>query len=103
MKDFKGTKDNLYAVEYAGTIIIQNEDKYGNYSVLEYDNVGKEVADANARLMIIASKLLDASQNVLEMLSYNRGEKIPVNAWDAAVDHLRDTINKALGKEASHE
>ena len=44
------TPNKVFAVEYAGHIYIQDEDDYDGKDMLDFDVVGKEQAEANAKL-----------------------------------------------------
>lgn len=68
MSKFKGTKKEWHAIEFAGTIILKDSEFYEGKNILDYDDVGKEVADANARLAISAPALLKALEDTLEIL-----------------------------------
>lgn len=61
MEEFKGTK-KVYAVEYAGTIFMNEGPHYEDENVLDMSRVGDEVAWANAKLYESAPDLLEALQ-----------------------------------------
>jgi hypothetical protein len=46
----KTTPPPWYAVEYAGDWVLQSVDMYGPDDLLSAENVGKELAEANAKL-----------------------------------------------------
>ncbi len=73
METFKGTKTEWHAIEFVGTIILKDSEFYEGKNILDYDDVGKEVADANARLAISAQKLLVALEKIVEM-NYQHAE-----------------------------
>lgn len=66
--DFKGTNTDWHAIEFAGTIILKDSSFYEGNNLLDYEDVGKEVADANAKLAKNSRQLLEALQHTLEVL-----------------------------------
>jgi len=59
MEAFKGTKTEWHAVEFAGFIILKDSDFYEGKNILDYSDVGEEVANANAKLAKHSFELLD--------------------------------------------
>lgn len=59
MKDFKGTKTEWHAVEFAGFIILKDSDFYEGKNILDYSDVGEVVANANAKLAKNSFELLE--------------------------------------------
>ena len=68
MSEFKGTRKEWHAIEFAGIIILKDSEFYEGKNILDYDDVGKEVADANAKLAKHSFELLEALQHTLEVL-----------------------------------
>ncbi len=64
MSDFKGTKKDWHAIEFGGTIILKDSPFYEGKNILDYDDVGKEVADANAKLATCAPKMYNLLQKI---------------------------------------
>jgi len=99
MSEFKGTKNNWHAIEFAGTIILKDSPFYEGKNILDYDDVGKEVADVNAKLAISASKLLSALEKIVEMNRQHAddeyGDPEKAESW-SCVKVAREAINKAL-------
>lgn len=58
--EFKGTQGKWHAVEYSGTIAIQDAPFYGEKDLLDADNVGYETMTANGYLAAAAPQLLQA-------------------------------------------
>jgi len=73
--EFKGTKGELHAVEYAGVIFMQDSEFY-EYSescnVLDYDHVGKIEADANGKLFACAPEMLEMLQEIYKWVETNQ-------------------------------
>jgi len=68
MKNFKGTKTEWHAVEFAGFIILKDSDFYEGKNILDYSDVGEVVANANAKLAKHSFELLEALEHTLEVL-----------------------------------
>lgn len=68
MKEFKGTKTEWHAVEFAGFIILKDSDFYEGKNILDYSDVGEVVANANAKLAKHSYELLEALEHTLEVL-----------------------------------
>ena len=64
MNNFKGTKEPWYAIDYAGVIILKDSDFYEGKNILDAEDVGKEVVEANAKLAICAPKMYNLLQNI---------------------------------------
>jgi len=69
----KFTKGKWFAVDYAGTISIQNGDYYGDDDILCYQDfdgqefcISQEEAEANAKLIVAAPLLLEALQLIVD-------------------------------------
>lgn len=99
MSEFRGTKKDWHAIEFAGIIILKDEEFYEGKNILDYDDVGKEVADANAKLAISAPILLKALEKIVEMNHQHAedeyGDKTKADNW-ACVRIAKEAINKAL-------
>lgn len=99
MIEFKGTKKDWHAIEFAGTIILKDSPFYEGKNILDYDDVGKEVADANAKLAISAPKLLSALEKIVEMNRQHAedeyGDPEKAESW-SCVKVAREAIKKAL-------
>lgn len=97
--NFKGTKTDWHAIEFAGIIILKDSEFYEGKNILDYDDVGKEVADANAKLAISAPVLLKALQKIVEMNRQHAndeyGDPEKAESW-SCVQIAREAINKAL-------
>ena len=59
MEEFKGTKTEWHAVEFAGFIILKDSDFYEGKNILDYSDVGEVVANANAKLAKHSYELLE--------------------------------------------
>ena len=68
MSEFKGTKTEWHAVEFAGFIILKDSDFYEGKNILDYSDVGEVVANANAKLAKHSFELLEALEHTLEVL-----------------------------------
>lgn len=99
MINFKGTKTDWHAIEFAGIIILKDEEFYEGKNILDYDDVGQVVADANAKLAIAAPVLLKALEKIVEMNRQHAedeyGDAEKAESW-ACVTVARKAINKAL-------
>ena len=99
MSDFKVTKKDWHAIEFAGIIILKDSPFYEGKNILDYDDVGKEVADANARLSIASLHLLKALEKIVEMNRQHAedeyGDAEKAESW-SCVQVAREAINKAL-------
>lgn len=92
--DFKGTKTDWHAIEFAGFIILKDSEFYEGKNILDYSDVGKEVAEANARLAIKAPKLLEVLKKCKTELEYLYSEvefegKMPMR-------YLLDEVNQLI-------
>ncbi len=99
MSEFKGTKKDWHAIEFAGTIILKDSPFYEGNNILDYDDVGREAADANAKLAISAPKLLTALQKIVEMNHQHAedeyGDRTKADSW-ACVVVAKEAIKLAL-------
>lgn len=79
--EFKGTKGEWHAVNYAGFYTIQDEPFYGEKDLLNYDHdlirepVSIEEAEANAQLMASAPDLLNACIEMIKWVDGDEGMK----------------------------
>lgn len=62
--EFKGSK-KIHAVEYAGVIRLNNKPHYEGLDLLNFEDVGEEVAKANAKLYEASYDLLEALHDLL--------------------------------------
>ena len=85
MAEFKGTKEKWHSVEFAGIILIQDEEYYEGNNIFDYEAVGEEVAKANAQLAICAQEMLQELQLIFE--KYDKGTDTYIR--------LEKLINKA--------
>lgn len=98
MKEFKGTKE-VFAVEYAGTIFMNEAPYYESYNVLDMEHVGEEVALANAKLYEAAPDLLEALELVTEQLTiFSDMDVTNKEAVKYSLKKSKQAINKALGQ-----
>lgn len=99
MNNFKGTKTDWHAIEFAGIIILKDSEFYEGKNILDYDDVGKEVADANAKLSISSPKLLAALQKIVDMNRQHAedeyGDPEKAEGWSCVVV-AREAIKLAL-------
>lgn len=86
MSDFKGTKSNWYAIEFSGTIILKDSPFYEGKNILDYEDVGKEVADANARMAISAPKMY----NLLEKIFNSQQIEGNFETWNEIKQLLKE-------------
>lgn len=71
--EFKGTKEEIHAVEYAGVIFMQDSEFYEDSekcNILDYDHVGKIEADANGKLFECAPEMLEKLKESLAVISW---------------------------------
>lgn len=54
MKDWKGTKQKVFALQYANIIMFQNEDYYDSDNIFDVEQVGEKTVKENKRLVIDA-------------------------------------------------
>jgi len=95
--EFKGTKGEWYCVEYAGNIFIQDSEFYEDSdkcNLLDFDYVGKEIAEANAKLISCAPELLNALQKAIDLL-YGTTEFEVIENYRKKVDDFEQIIKKA--------
>lgn len=90
--EFKGTKGEIHAVEYAGVIFMQDSEFYEDSekcNILDYDHVGKIEADANGKLFECAPEMLEFLISAFE--SFNRQG----NFSDLSPVEINELIKKA--------
>lgn len=68
MNEFKGTKTEWHAVEFAGFIILKDSYFYEGKNILDYSDVGEVVENANAKLAKHSYELLEALEHTLDIL-----------------------------------
>jgi len=87
MSELKITNKEAFAVEYAGTIFIQDSDFYEDSescNLLCFDYVGKEEAENNAKVYtdahntynkcsLLPSELLDRNNELIEFINRTKG------------------------------
>lgn len=76
--EFKGTKGQIYAVEYAGIIFMQDTEFYEDQeqcNVLNMDYVSKEVAEANGKLFECAKELLERLVELNAFCTMNKKDR----------------------------
>jgi len=76
MKEFKGTKEKVYALQYGGTFLIHDEDFYESNNILDIDDVGEEKVNANKDLIIDAFKVRQQINCDLSELKEQRDEML---------------------------
>lgn len=100
MEDFKGIKGkwNVYPCVMCGNneIHIQSEDKGRSLAIIPNHNKSDE---SNAQLIACAPELLDALQDIINKIR----EYGYAGHFSPQLHYADITINKALGKEDSHE
>lgn len=83
MSEFKGTKAEWHAVEFAGFIILKDSDYYEAKNILDYSDVGDVIANANAKLAICAPKMLQMLIDIVEQ------ENISQSCHDCIYDLIK--------------
>lgn len=73
--EFKGTKTEWHAVDFAGIIFILDSNFYEGKSLLDYDTVGEEVAKSNAQLAITAPELFKKLESILNISEEDHGRE----------------------------
>jgi len=76
MSEFKGTKVNVFALQYGGVIVLQDEDFYQSNHILNIDDLGEEVVKANVDLIIDAFKVRQQINCELSELKEQRDEML---------------------------
>ena len=92
----KHTKGEWYPVEFGGYWMILNSNHYDGDDILESNNVGEDIAEANAKLMAAAPELLDACITVLKRKTNQYGETPEL------CGELREILESAI-KKAGHD
>lgn len=98
MKRFRGTKGKWFAVEYAGTYMIQDGEMYEDNNILDSDIYTKEVVDANAQLIATAPELLRVLIGMTLSMKAHPDYQLGKN--QELIDYVESAeqvINKALG------
>ncbi len=98
MSEFRGTRGEWHAVEYAGVISIQDSEFYEDSdkcNLLDYDYVGFEQAEANAKLIACAPELLYALKEAIRLL-YGTTEFEVIESYRKKVDDFEQVIKKAI-------
>lgn len=70
MNEFKGTKEKWYSVEFAGFINIQDGEFYEDKNILDFEDVGSDIAKANALLISKAPEMLEMLKECYTYLPY---------------------------------
>lgn len=91
MKEFKGSRE-IHAVEYAGFIRLNDEPYYEGIDLLDFEEVGEEVARANAKLYVASYDLLRLCLLVHD--SFGGGNVITFS--DKDIEDFEEAIEKAL-------
>lgn len=96
--EFKGTKTEWHAIEFSGFIILKDSEFYEGKNLLDYSDVGEEVANANAKLAISAPKLKQALEKIIEMNCQHAqdefGDRSKAEGW-ACVTVAKEALKQA--------
>lgn len=101
--EFKGTKGTWEMVEYCGIYNLQSQPYYGERNLLNIDDVGKEEAESNVKLIIAAPDLLEALKESLSTLKWhlansnNKDAETFYNVSSNSIVQSENAIKKALG------
>jgi hypothetical protein len=99
MSEVKFTPGPHYAVEYAGRIEMQSIDDYGpGYDLLDADDVGEEVMQANGTLYASATDLLGALESLtLSVKAHPDYTGQENDEWTDLVNIAEKAIKRAKG------
>lgn len=91
--EFKGTNTEWHAVEFAGFIILKDSDCYEGKNILDYSDVGKVQADANAKLAKYSPEMLKALQKFIEL--FKESDMRPEDECHELFEEINDIVKKA--------
>lgn len=91
MQEFKGTPGPWVSVDYCGKLQIQAGEYYEDADILDKEDVGDEIAEANASLIEAAPELLAALKVFTD--DYKSGYRIMTPNM---ISQAQQAINKAL-------
>ena len=87
-----------FAVDYAGSICIQNGPMYEDADLLSYDCICgdtpvryKDEVEANAKLMAAAPELIEALSEMIRMYE----EVQPAGGWQGVYEYAKYALEKA--------
>lgn len=92
--EFKGTKGEIHAVEYAGVIFMQDSEFYEDSekcNILDYDHVGRIEADANGKLFECAPKMLERLKELIRVFENEATDSMQ----SEAIYYGKELIKKA--------
>lgn len=88
----------MYAVEYAGFINLNDEPFYEGKNCLDFEDVGENVAKANAKLIESAPELLCVLQDTLSAIDqFTRGDIGAQEYFEDEVNQANKLIKQILG------
>lgn len=93
--DFKGTPGPWHAVEYSGTINIQDGQFYGDDNLLDMDNFECEEVEANAAAIAAVPNMLEFIADVADAL----GDKSALSLWEMSVKQAAEEILNRIANQ----
>lgn len=94
--EFKGTSAPWHAVEYAGTIAIQDVAYYGGNDILNMEYFDREVVEANGKLIERSPQMFDAIskslQNLTDLSENMKKSNIPTGGIDEVIADLKAAV-----------